>query len=160
MPLPDPHETEAKFAILNQKTVDRFAVSATLAPRLSTPLSPHTAETVDVYFDTPSFDLIRRGLALRTRRSGERLLVTAKSLEARRNTSLYDRIEREESVDAATRRPIRRTAPPIWAGLVAAHNPDSREAARSSPCAKRTQRAVQQAAGNAKPPSKTRPWPN
>ena len=105
-----PYQTRTRLkrnSPFNQKTVDRFAVSATLAPGYQL-LSPHTAETVDVYFDTPSFDLIRRGLALRTRRSGERLLVTAKSLEARRNTSLYDRIEREESVDAATGKP------PIW----------------------------------------------
>ncbi len=127
MPLTDPHETEAKFAILNQKTVDRFAAGATLAPGYQLLLS-RTTETVDIYYDTPAFDLIRRGLALRTRQSGDGLLVTTKSLETRRNAPLYDRIEREETVNPATGQPpyLAHCSAEL-SDLVAARNPDERK---------------------------------
>jgi len=158
MPLTDPHETEAKFAILNQKTVDRFAGGATLAPGYQL-LPPHTAETVDVYYDTPSFDLIRRGLALRTRRSGERLLVTAKSLEARRDTPLYDRVEREEPVDHATGKPpyLAHCSAEL-SDLVAAHNPDSRKLRPVVTLRQtRLQRLVQPVAGKRKAAKQSAP---
>lgn len=147
----EPQETEAKFGILNQKTVDRFVAGDTLAPGYQL-LPPHTAETVDVYYDTPAFDLIRRGLALRTRQSENVLLVTAKSLEVRRHAPLYNRTEREETIDAAAGKPPYLAQCSAELGsLVAAHNPDGR---RLRPVVTlrqtRLQRLVQQAAGKRK----------
>ena len=105
MPLPEePRETEAKFAILDQTAVDRFSAGEALA-RGYLLLPPAVTEVTDVYYDTRAYDLIRRGLALRTRQSDSGTLVTAKSLEVRRSTPLYSRVEHENAVDGCAGKP-------------------------------------------------------
>ncbi len=122
----DPREIEAKFEILNDKTAERFAAGKSLVPGY-TLLRAQTTEHLDVYYDTAAFDLIRRGLALRTRKSGGGTLVTAKTLEVRRGTALVDRIEREENVSpAAGKPPYLDQCSDALQALAATRNPDGR----------------------------------
>lgn len=91
MPAIDHQEREAKFQVAPNQHPVLFAQPISL--------DGYTIQAVgilnqtDVYMDTPAFDLLRHGLALRVRRHGAVIEVGIKSIEAARRGAVQSRLD-------------------------------------------------------------------
>lgn len=91
-------EIEAKFLITDPERLAALRQDQVLFKRF--PLS--TVERVfhiDTYFDTKDFQLLRHGLTLRLRRSGDQLLATAKSIGLNTPKGVHTRMEIERVIE-------------------------------------------------------------
>ena len=98
-------EVEAKFRILNGSKTDRLAHLATISPGF-TAGRPSTKHSLDVYYDTDSYSLLRAGVALRVRRTESAYILTAEAVLDTIDTAVLQRIELECDID-----PTRSDAP-------------------------------------------------
>ncbi len=121
-----PREIEAKYNITSPENARRLlsgpeAISGFAADE------PETETCMDVYYDTASYDLVRRGLGLRVRRTGQAATVTAKGRSLRQETAVHDRVELQSKVDTGKdKAPFLNQTPPALQQAVRECNPDDK----------------------------------
>ena len=91
MPAIDHQEREAKFQVAPNQHPLLFAQPISLDGYTIQAVA--TLHQTDVYMDTPAFDLLRHGLALRVRRHGALIEVGIKSIEAARRGAVQSRLD-------------------------------------------------------------------
>ena len=91
MPAIDHQEREAKFQVAPDQHPRLFAQAISLDGY--TFQAAAILNQTDIYMDTPAFDLLRHGLALRVRRHGEVIEVGIKSIEAARSGAVQSRLD-------------------------------------------------------------------
>lgn len=88
-------EIEAKFAILSPRQFQELVKARRL---FDYPLgTARTAQTIDIYFDTASYQLLRHGFSLRLRHTGS-WLTTLKGLNRGGDETLHSRFEQEAAL--------------------------------------------------------------
>lgn len=93
-------EVEIKFRVADGGQIDALrSPERKLAGKRLTPVEQKIV--LDLYWDTPDFALMRGGFGLRTRRAGERWLVTLKEMMLDGDSILADRIEVERPLTQA-----------------------------------------------------------
>lgn len=107
MPAAHHREREAKFRVAPDQNPALFSQPVVIDGYSFQ--SPSTQLQDDTYLDTPAYDLLRRGLALRLRRNGSASEVGIKSIKAARKGAIQDRLDiaftlpaRAKPLDAAT----------------------------------------------------------
>lgn len=94
-----PQEREAKFGLL--APADSTILAELLARQGATFGPVQTVAHIDVYLDTPSFDLYRRGLSLRLRHQGDAREVGLKQIGSANSATIRNRMDFSVALDAA-----------------------------------------------------------
>jgi len=91
MPADHQREHEAKFEVSPSHLTSLLSQEIPLEGYTSQATGIHTH--LDTYMDTPAYDLLRHGVALRVRRNGEVYETGIKSIEAKRKGAIQDRMD-------------------------------------------------------------------
>ena len=98
MPTSSNREIEAKYRVLVPAVADQMASVSVLSAGF-TAGAAETETNLDVYYDTASYDLLRRGLALRIRQVERGMQISAKTLDVRQESAVHHRMQLENWVE-------------------------------------------------------------
>lgn len=116
-------EIEAKYAVLSEEVAAEYATTSEIETGFPVEGSDLTTN-LDLYYDTAAYDLIRRGLALRVRKSDTGTVVAVKSRNMRQESAVFARFELECEIDPDRGKPpyVKQLSPQLRRAIQE-HNP-------------------------------------